>query len=358
MAKNVIVKTEDLKRAFEFGESKIWALNGVDMEVRKGEFVVVLGPSGAGKTLLLECIIGLRKPTKGKIFIDHRDVTNFPPERRNLAYVPQNYALFPHMSVRENIAYGLRVRGYSKAEIDAAVRELSKELGVDDLLDRKISTLSGGEQQRVALARALAIKPRLLLLDEPLSALDSETREEIREYLKEIRKSIGFTAIHVTHDFIEAADLGDRMAVMFNGEILQIGEPSEVMNRPRNKLIASFTGFKNIFKGVVTNRIGSLAEIDVKGTSIYAVTERTGEVTVAIRPESIIVTLESVKMSARNLLEGVIQEISETPPFISLKVDAGIPLTVYLTRNAVEDLNLKSGKKIYLAFKASDVMVF
>mgnify|MGYP000103036053 CR=1 FL=1 len=341
--------------------SKSWKefrIKDVNLDVRRGEYFVVMGPTGAGKTLLLQLIAGIHYPDAGRIFLEGVDVTYLAPEKRSIGYVPQNYALFPHMSVRDNIAYGLRVRGYSKAEIDAAVRELSKELGIDNLLDRKISTLSGGEQQRVALARALAIKPRLLLLDEPLSALDSETREEIREYLKEIRKSIGFTAIHVTHDFIEAADLGDRMAVMFSGEILQIGEPSEVINRPRNKLIASFTGFKNIFKGVVTNRIGNLAEIDVEGTKIYAVTERTGEVTVAIRPESIIVTLESIKMSARNLLEGMIQEISETPPFVSLKVDAGIPLTVYLTRNAVEDLNLKSGKKIYLAFKASDVMVF
>ncbi len=341
--------------------SKNWKefkIKDVNLDVRGGEYFVVMGPTGAGKTLLLQLIAGIHYPDSGRIILDDADITYLEPEKRSIGYVPQNYALFPHMSVSENIAYGLRVRGYSKAEVDAVVKELSEELGISSLLDRKISTLSGGEQQRVALARALAIKPKLLLLDEPLSALDSETREEIRDYLKKIRKLIGFTAIHVTHDFIEAADLGDRMAVMFGGEILQVGEPSEVINRPRNEVIASFTGFKNIFKGVVRSRVGGLAEIDVGGTVIYAVTERSGEVTVAVRPESIIVTLESVKMSARNVLEGVIQEISETPPFISVKVDTGIPLTVYLTRNALEDLDLKRKKKVYLAFKASDVMVF
>ncbi len=341
--------------------SKSWRefkIRDVNLDVNRGEYFVVMGPTGAGKTLLLQLIAGLHYPDSGRIILDGVDVTYTPPEKRSIGYVPQNYALFPHMSVRENIAYGLRIRGYSGREADKAVEELSRKLGISHLLERRIPTLSGGEQQRVALARALAIKPNLLLLDEPLGALDVETREEIREYLKGVRRSMGFTAIHVTHDFVEAADLGDKMAVMFNGEILQIGKPEEVINRPRNELVASFTGVKNLLKGRVISRAGNLAEIDVDGARIFAVTGREGEVTVAVRPESIIVTLEPVKMSARNLLEGVILEISETPPYISLKVDAGIILTVYLTKNAVEDLDLREGKKVYLAFKASDVTVF
>jgi len=351
-------KSETILEVKELSKSwKEFRIRKINLEIRRGEYFVVMGPTGAGKTLLLQLIAGIHYPDSGKIILDGLDITYLPPERRSVGYVPQNYALFPHMPVRDNIAYGLKIRGYSKQEIEKTVKELSEKLGISEILDRKVSTLSGGEQQRVALARALAVEPKILLLDEPLSALDVKTREEIREYLKEVKKSIGFTAIHVTHDFIEAADLGNRMAVMFNGEILQVGEPQEVINKPKNELIASFTGFKNIFKGKVISRMGSLAKINVNGVKIYAVTNRDEDVIVAVRPESIIVTLEPVKMSARNVLEGVIEQISERPPFISLKVNAGILFTVYLTKSALEDLELRIGKKVYLAFKASDVIV-
>ena len=341
--------------------SKSWRefqIRDVNLEVRRGEYFVVMGPTGAGKTLLLQLIAGIHYPDSGKIILDDVDVTYLPPERRSIGYVPQNYALFPHMLVKDNIGYGLKIRGYSKNKVEEEVQEISVKLGINHLLERMVSTLSGGEQQRVALARALIIKPKILLLDEPLSALDPETREEIREYIKEIRKILKFTAIHVTHDFVEAVDLGDRMAVMFNGEILQVGEPIEIINNPRNELIASFTGAKNLFKGKVIARRGELAEIDLGGVRIYAATRKLGEVMVAIRPENIVILLEKARISARNILEGIIEEISEKPPYISLKVDAGLPFTVYLTRNALEDLNLTVGKRVYLAFKASAISVF
>ena len=341
--------------------SKSWRefqIKDVNLEVRRGEYFVVMGPTGAGKTLLLQLIAGIHYPDSGKIVLDDVDVTYFPPEKRSIGYVPQNYALFPHMFVKDNIGYGLRIRGYPKDKVEEETRELSTKLGINHLLERRVSTLSGGEQQRVALARALIIKPKILLLDEPLSALDPETREEIREYIKEIRKILKFTAIHVTHDFVEAVDLGDRMAIMFNGEILQVGEPIEIINNPRNELIASFTGAKNLFKGKVIARRGELAEIDLGGVRIYAATRKLGEVMVAIRPENIIILLEKARISARNVLEGVIEEISEKPPYVSLKVDAGLPFTIYLTRNALEDLNLRVGRRVYLAFKASAISVF
>ena len=341
--------------------SKSWRefqIKDVNLEVRKGEYFVVMGPTGAGKTLLLQLIAGIHYPDSGKIILDDVDVTYLPPEKRSIGYVPQNYALFPHMFVKDNIGYGLRIRGYPKDKVEEETRELSTKLGINHLLERRVSTLSGGEQQRVALARALIIKPKILLLDEPLSALDPETGEEIREYIKEIRKILKFTAIHVTHDFVEAVDLGDRMAVMFNGEILQVGEPIEIINNPRNELIASFTGAKNLFKGKVIARRGELAEIDLGGVRIYAATRKLGEVMVAIRPENIIILLEKARISARNILEGVIEEISEKPPYVSLKVDAGLPFTIYLTRNALEDLNLRVGRRVYLAFKASAISVF
>ena len=347
-----ILETKSLSKTW-----KEFAIKNINISIHPREYFVVMGPTGAGKTLLLQLLAGIHYPDSGRIILDGVDVTDLPPERREVGYVPQNYALFPHMSVRDNIAYGLRIRGHPKNEVNKVVRDVSEKLGIENLLDRRVSTLSGGEQQRTALARALAVKPKILLLDEPLSALDKETREEVRSYLKKLRKDMGFTAIHVTHDFIEASDLGDRIAVMFNGEILQIGGTREIIYKPRNRLVASFTGFKNIFKGEVVSRKGELAEIEIDGVRIYAVTSREGEEVAAIRPESILVTIEAIKMSARNILKGVIEEVAEFPPYMVLRINAGIPFMIYLTKNAVEDLDLRKGKQVYIAFKASDVII-
>jgi len=219
-----------------------FALRDVTLRIGKGEYWVLLGPSGCGKSVLLQTIAGFFPPGRGRILIDGKDVTATPPERRNIGLVFQQSALFPHKSVRENIAYGLRVRKLAAVEVDRTVRDLVDRLGLGEILGRPVPTLSGGEAQRVAVGRALAVKPDLLLLDEPMSALDHNTRLELQAELGQLHKQLGFTTLHVTHSREEAAALGDHLAVMLDGRIVQHGLAAEVRARPRCPFVARFLG--------------------------------------------------------------------------------------------------------------------
>ncbi len=199
------------------------------LEVRDGEYLMVLGPSGVGKTVLLHTLAGLMKPCRGRILVDNEDITNTPPEKRGFALIPQNYALFPNMSVYDNIAYGLRIRGVSEDVVRKAVIELAEVLEIKHLLKRMPSQLSGGEQQRVAIARALAIKPRILLLDEPLANLDPRLRSKARDFLKYLHQELSFTALHVTHNIADAVYLGERIAYMEEGKLVVVLKPEEFL---------------------------------------------------------------------------------------------------------------------------------
>jgi multiple sugar transport system ATP-binding protein len=218
------------------------ALDGVDLEAQDGELLVVVGPSGCGKSTLLRCVAGLEAADEGVIRIGDRDVTRVRPAARNVSMVFQSYALFPHLTVRENIAFGLVVREEPKAEVRVRVAEASSLVGVEALLDRRPYELSGGERQRVALARALVRRPDAYLLDEPLSNLDAGTRVQMRTELRRLHREVGATMLHVTHDQVEALTLGDRIAVMDAGRVRQVGTPDEVYGRPRDRFVAAFLG--------------------------------------------------------------------------------------------------------------------
>ena len=218
------------------------ALDGVDLEARDGELLVVVGPSGCGKSTLLRCVAGLEAVDEGTITIGERDVTQVRPAARNVSMVFQSYALFPHLTVRENIAFGLVVREEPKQVVNERVAEASALVGVVDFLERRPYELSGGERQRVALARALVRRPDAFLLDEPLSNLDAGTRVEMRTELRRLHREIGSTMVHVTHDQVEALTLGDRIAVLDAGRVRQAGTPEEVYGRPRNRFVAAFLG--------------------------------------------------------------------------------------------------------------------
>jgi molybdate/tungstate transport system ATP-binding protein len=224
--------------------SKSWKdfkLKNVSFEIDK-EYCVILGPSGAGKSVLIKCIAGILKPDSGKIILNGEDITNLPPEKRNVGYVPQNYALFPNKNVYKNIAYGLIIKKASKLEIDRKVKEIAEFLNISHLLNRDVKTLSGGEQQRVALARALILNPSILLLDEPTSAVDIKIKESIISELKKIKH---IPVLHITHDLSEARTLGEKIGIFMNGELIAFGD-KDILKKPNSKKAAEFLGFNII----------------------------------------------------------------------------------------------------------------
>ena len=218
------------------------AVDGVDMTINDGEFIVLVGPSGCGKTTLLRCIGGLEEVTNGAVIIGDQDVTDVAPKDRDIAMVFQNYALYPHMNVRKNIAFGLKVRGTPRAEIIARIAEAARLLGLEDLLDRRPLALSGGQRQRVAMARAIARRPIVYLMDEPLSNLDAKLRVRVRADLAQLHSQLGVTTVYVTHDQVEAMTLGQRAAVMNKGKIQQFDTPQALYWTPANLFVAAFIG--------------------------------------------------------------------------------------------------------------------
>lgn len=333
-------------------------LRDIQLEVGAGEYFVILGPTGAGKTVFLEALAGLQVIQSGQIILAGQDVTHLAPERRKIGFVYQDYALFPHLSAADNIAFGLKMVGVDRRTITQRVQQFSTLLGIDTLLHRRPDTLSGGEQQRVALARALAVQPALLLLDEPLSALDPGTREILQREMTRLHRELGTTTIHVTHDFEEAVALGDRIAVMNEGRIVQVGTPEQIFREPNSKFTAQFVGVRNILQGEVKTLADGSGVLTCEGLEIVVATELRGPVHASIRPEEFILSREPLISSARNTFKGRIICIEDRGTLVYITVDIPPRLVCVATRTSVEDLCLQSGEPIHLAFKASAVNVF
>ena len=265
-------------------------VNGLSLDIRRGEFFTLLGPSGCGKTTLLRMIIGFNSIEAGTIYVDGEAVNEIPPDRRNMGMVFQNYAIFPHMSVKDNVAFGLRMRHVPEKEIEERVDHILKVVKIDHLKDRMPTALSGGQQQRVALARAIVIRPRVLLMDEPLCNLDAKLRIEMRNAIKRIQRQVDITTVYVTHDQEEALAVSDRIAVMNGGVIQQIGEPQEIYKRPANVFVSTFIGLSNLVKAVYKDK-----KVSFTGTD-YAVfmgnlaedLQEGEELIVSVRPEEFI----------------------------------------------------------------------
>ena len=270
------------------------ALSDIDLDIAAGEFLPLLGPSGSGKSTLLMSIAGFVQPTSGNIFVSGHSIVDMLPERRNFGVVFQGYALFPHMTVRENLAYPLKVRGETRAAIRARVAETLELVQLGHLADRMPRQLSGGQQQRVALARALVFSPEVLLLDEPMGALDKKLRHDLQLELRELHRRLGRTFVNVTHDQEEAMTMSDRIAIMNAGRIIQLGAPRDLYDAPRTRFVADFLGKSNFLTGHVQGVDGGIARIDTpEGPVLHAISDpRTGpaigqEVLLALRPQKL-----------------------------------------------------------------------
>jgi len=337
-----------------------FCLREISFSVKKGEFFVLLGPTGAGKTLLLEAIAGLIPIKKGKIYIDGVDVTNLPPEARGVGIVYQDCALFPHLTVLENIKYGLHFHKIERKEAEERLNWLLDQLRLRPLIKRLPVNLSGGELKRVALARALMVNPSVLLLDEPLSALDPNFREEIRGELKKLHQDTGVTFLLVTHNFTDVLSLASRAAVINEGKIEQVGEVKDVFQRPRSHFVANFVQARNILCGHLFNKNGhryiDTGKIRVELAEDVAKAKE--KVYFVVRPEDIILSRAPVYSSARNCYLGKVTKIVNRGAVVYIVTDIGEEMTAMITKASFEEMNVKEGDSLYLIFKASAVHLF
>lgn len=335
-----------------FGKDTI--INGLSLDVRPGEFFTLLGPSGCGKTTLLRMIIGFNSIEGGEIKIDGKVINNIPTNKRNMGMVFQNYAIFPHMSVRDNVAFGLKNRKVPQDQIESQVDEILKVVKIDHLKKRMPSKLSGGQQQRVALARALVIEPSVLLFDEPLSNLDAKLRVTMRTEIRKIQQKVGITAIYVTHDQSEAMSISDKIIIMSKGKVEQIGTPREIYYHPNSRFVADFIGEANFLEARVRSASGEKAVIDVVGQELtvnnFAKAGQGDDAVLVIRPEG-------ATLAEQGLLEGTVTLSTFMGSYQYYQVMVGnmeIQITDY---NPVNRRIYEVGEKAYLDFDPKGVYI-
>ncbi len=357
MADAVYLKVENLTK--NFGD--FTALKDISLEVLEGEFVCFLGPSGCGKTTLLRAIAGLDIQTSGRVEQGGRDISGLPPLERDFGIVFQSYALFPNLTVYKNVAYGLENRKTPKAEVAARVRELLESVGLTDQENKYPAQLSGGQQQRVALSRALATKPGLLLLDEPLSALDAKVRVRLRREIKELQLKLGITTIMVTHDQEEALTMADRIVVMNEGVIEQIGTPVDIYSRPVNPFVANFVGTMNFLTGTAggNDRV-RLGDIELATANGEGGNKEGDAVTICIRPED--VATRGVTPDTANAVPAVIESLEFLGSFYraTLQVrDTGkTAIRADFSINLVRDLDIIEGREFTVALPSDHIRVY
>ena len=335
---------------------KVVAVDQLNLEIKDGEFFTFLGPSGCGKTTTLRMIAGFYYPTKGVVRFGDKDMTRVPPEKRNTGMVFQNYALFPHMTVFENVAFGLRVRKVAGSSVKARVMDVLRKVRLEQYAERQVSQLSGGQQQRVALARALVIEPEILLLDEPLSNLDAKLRDEMRSEILRLQKEYKITTIYVTHDQAEALSMSDRIAVFNFGVCHQVGSPSEIYNEPANDFVADFIGEINLLPAEVENvgedrltvsakTADTQLKLQVRNTPFHYPFENKGSLALSIRPES--VRILTGKEERPNIFPGKVATVEFLGSLVHAVIEAGgQPLRVSLLNNVHS--NLKTGDKVWI----------
>ena len=333
-----------------------FSIRDISFDVAEGEYFILLGASGVGKTILLETITVILPPDEGRITLKGNDITHERIQKRRIGLVFQNQALFPHMSVRGNVEYGLSGGRVGRRIAAGRVEAIARDLGITELFRRKPETLSGGEAQRVALARALVTEPACLLLDEPIASLDVAARSGMRALLRKLNRS-GMTMIHVTHDYEEAISLATRIGVMEEGTISQIGTPREIFQRPASEFVARFVGIRNFFPGRLVRKNGSgEALFEFSGLGLVLMSEAPeGEGYAVIRSEDVIVSVERPQSSARNVFEGRVTDIFPARLGIEVIVDVGVEIAALVTERSLSSLVLEHGSRVYVSVKASAV---
>jgi molybdopterin-binding protein len=343
------------KLCVDLGE---FVLQNISLGIEEGEYFIVLGPTGAGKTVLLESIAGLYPIKSGKIWLRGKEVTGVEPEKRKISIVYQDHVLFPHLSVKKNIVFGLKMNKATPDEQNSRINRVAELLGISNLLHRRPDTLSGGEKQKVALGRAIVTQPELLLVDEPLSALDPETRENVQHELRQLHRALGVTILHVTHDFEEAIALGNRIAVIGEGRLMQVGTPEEIFRHPNSEFVARFAMTRNIFLGKAERKSSGDTVFKVDGTEFIIAKEADGNYHASIRPEEILVSTEPIRSSARNCFPGTVTHVLDKGSTLYVTVNIPPELSCMVTRHSFEEIGLHEGKKVYVTFKASSIHLF
>ncbi|MCP4633133.1 MAG: ABC transporter ATP-binding protein [candidate division Zixibacteria bacterium] len=339
-------------RGLSKGFDRTTAVHPLDLKIEEGSFMAIVGPSGCGKSTLLNLIAGLEKPTSGEIYFDGKPVTNLSPKQRDVAFVFQSYALYPHKTAYENIAFPLSVAKTNKVEIEKRVREVSELLDIDELLERKPKELSGGQRQRVALGRAIIRKPKVFLLDEPLSNLDARLRVQTRAELKKLHQRLKTTFIYVTHDQTEAMSLADTIGILRDGHLLQMASPKEIYNHPADMFVASFIGNPgmNFIKGKLTDN-GNAVTIENKSFDLKTKVDRQGDIIFGLRPEHITITDNELPGSLKasiNVVEPLGSEV-----LVEVKIGDS---RVVIRANA--DFNGKTGYEIYISLDMNKAVFF
>jgi ABC-type Fe3+/spermidine/putrescine transport system ATPase subunit len=334
-----------------------FALTDINLEVSEGQYYVLLGRSGAGKTQLLELIAGLGKPDTGAIILDNVDITRQRIQHRKVGIVFQDYAVFPHMTVFGNIAYPLRVRNENKKSIAEKVENAATAMNIKHILERSTEKLSGGELQRVALARTLITSPRLLLLDEPLSSLDTSLKDDLKRLLRNLNKA-GQTIIHVTHDYGDAISLAKRVGVIHNGKIIQEGSVDEVFKNPSNRFVARYAGIRNFFSVEISRENGLLTGVTKHNVRFKLNGENPGRNgLLLIKSDSIVLTKEAPMDSKLNTIRGKVTEIIPSEFGMEITIDAGDLFYVNILTSDIEKLALLEGKEVWMSFPSKAIVV-
>lgn len=353
MSDRAFIHLHDVAKSY--GPMKV--VEGLNLEVAKGEFLSLLGPSGSGKTTILMMLAGFEQATSGTIWLDGVRLNDLPPHKRGMGVVFQNYALFPHMSVADNVAFPLEMRGVGKAEREDRVRAALDRVRLGHLADRKPQQLSGGQQQRVALTRALVFEPKVILMDEPLGALDKQLREEMQLEIRALHKRLGLTIVFVTHDQSEALTMSDRIAIFDKGRIAQIGAPADVYDRPENRFVAQFIGETNFVEARLTGHDGQSALLELPGGPVVRASApaglASGPALLSIRPERL--ALDRIPAHA-NRISATVEDAVYQGDHIRLHLNAGpLMLVARLERSA---RSFSPGERVEVSFDAADCAVF